>query len=295
MRDIMAFLFTLERSLLLEKEVFMKAHHVIPAQYCFALDFKNYNERVVHYSDFSVLYYQFTTLISDQTIVIADGCADFQFCCDASQQSAVLWGSVVTPTTINYQPEKTYCGIRISTSISRKISYLPYSELINQGVSFGDIVQNGSSFLDDLYCATDFSSRVKVLETWLIQSGMLEDSSLDQIDHCIDKIINSRGAMRIADISDDIGISERLLRKKFNQAIGMSPKQYSRIVRFQDVINDILYGETFNKKHHTDFMDFSYYDDSHLIKDFKYFTQMTPSWFVKEMLDVNMTRYRNEG
>lgn len=290
MRDIMAFLFTLERSLLLEKEVFMKAHHVIPVQYCFALDFKNYHERIVHYSDFSVLYYQFTTSISDQTIVIADGCADFQFCCDASQQSAVVWGSVVTPTIINYQTEKTYCGIRISTSVSRKISYFSYSELINQGVSFGDLVKNSSSFLDDLYCTTDFSSRVKVLETWLIQSGILADSSIDLIDHCIDKIINSRGTMRIGDISNDIGISERLLRKKFNQAIGMSPKQYSRIVRFQEIISDILYGEEFQQNHHTDFMGFSYYDDSHLTKDFKYFTHMTPSWFVRKMLDVDITR-----
>jgi hypothetical protein len=37
-------------------------------------------------------------------------------------------------------------------------------------------------------------------------------------------------------------------------------------------------------------MGFSYYDDSHLIKDFKFFTQMTPSCFLEKMLDINITR-----
>lgn len=268
----------------------MNAHHAIPAQYCFALDFKNYNERIVHYSNFSVLYYQFTTSSSEATIVVADGCADFQFCCDSHHQSAILWGSVDTPTSIHYLPEKTYCGIRVSTSISRRLAYIPFSEMINQGIPIIEATKQDSSTVDALISAVDFPSRVEILENWLIYSGALNDSKIDVIDHCIDKIISSHGTIRIADMSNDMGISERLLRKKFNQSIGMSPKQYSRIVRFQEIISDILYGEEFQQNHHTDFMGFSYYDDSHLTKDFKYFTHMTPSWFVRKMLDVNITR-----
>lgn len=268
----------------------MKAHHAIPAQYCFALDFKHYKERIVHYSNISVLYYQFTTSVLDETVVVADGCADFQFCCDEEYQSAVLWGSVIAPTMISYQPEKMYCGIRISTSVSRRLSFLPYSEIIDRGVPLDTIIKTDSYLLDDLTSAVNFSSRIKILERWLKESGVLDDYTVDYIDHCVDKIINSRGTMRITDISNDIGISERLLRKKFNKSIGMSPKQYSRIVRFQDIISDVLYGKKFQKDNHTDFMDFSYYDDSHLIKDFKFFTQMTPGWFLGKMLDVHITR-----
>ena len=268
----------------------MNAHHAIPAQYCFALDIKNYNERIVHYSNFSVLYYQFTTSSSEATIVVADGCADFQFCCDSHHQSAILWGSVDTPTSIHYLPEKTYCGIRVSTSISRRLAYIPFSEMINQGIPIIEATKQGSSTVDALISVVDFPSRVEILENWLIYSGALNDSKIDLIDHCIDKIISSHGTITIADMSNDMGISERLLRKKLNQSIGMSPKQYSRIVRFQEIISDILYGEEFQQNHHTDFMGFSYYDDSHLTKDFKYFTHMTPSWFVRKMLDVNITR-----
>ena len=286
----MAFYSTLERSLLLKKEVYMKAHHSIPAQYCFALDFNNYNERIVHYSNISVLYYQFSTSVFNETIVIADGCADFQFCCDDGCQSAILWGSVITPTTINYQPEKMYCGIRISTSVSRRLSFIPYAEIINLGIPLGAVIKDDSCLLDDLTLAVSFSSRIKILENWLKESGALDGYKVDLIDYCIDKIINSHGTKRITDISNDIGISERLLRKKFNKSIGMSPKQYSRIVRFQNIISDVLYGESFQKNNHTDFMGFSYYDDSHLIKDFKFFTQMTPSCFLEKMLDINLTR-----
>lgn len=268
----------------------MKAHHAIPAQYCFALDFKNYNEQIVHYSHISVLYYQFTTSVLDETIVVADGCADFQFCCDEEYQSAILWGSVIAPTIIRYQPGKVYCGIRISTSVSRRLSFLSYSEIIDRGIPLDSIIKIDSYLLDELLLASNFSSRIKVLEKWLKESGALDNDKIDLVDHCIDKIINSHGTMRVTDISNDIGISERLLRKKFNDSIGMSPKQYSRIVRFQYIISEVLYGKKLQKDNHTDFMDFSYYDDSHLIKDFKFFTLMTPGWFLEKMIDVHITR-----
>lgn len=268
----------------------MKAHHVIPAQYCFALDFKNYNEHIVHYANISVLYYQFTTSSIDETVVVADGCADFQFCCDESDQSAMLWGSVITPTQIHYSPNKIYCGIRLSTSLSRRIAYLPYSETINRGVPFSDIPQLDFHLIGKLKLADSFLSRIKVLESWLIKSGALTDFEVDLVDYCIDKIIDSHGTIRITDIAEYIGISDRLLRKKFNQGVGISPKQYSRIVRFQNFIGEFLYSEKHQKNVYASKGDFSYYDDSHLIKDFKYFTQMTPSWFVQKMLNVQITR-----
>ncbi len=268
----------------------MKAHHVIPAQYCFALDFKNYNEHMIHYANISVLYYQFTTSSLDETVVVADGCADFQFCCDESDHSAMLWGSVITPTQIHYTPDRIYCGIRLSTSLSRRIAYLPYSETINRGISFSDIPQFDSHLISQLKRADNFLSRIKVLESWLIKSGTLKDFETDLVDYCIDKIIESHGSIRIADIADDIGISDRLLRKKFNQSVGVSPKQYSRIVRFQGFIGDFLYANKHQQNVYESTRDFSYYDDSHLIKDFKYFTQMTPSWFLEKMLGVQITR-----
>lgn len=269
----------------------MNAHHLIPAQYCFALDFKHYQECVVQYASISVLYYQFATDSVDETVVIADGCADFQFCCDEREQSAMLWGSVISPTVIQYQPNTVYCGVRFSTSMSRRLSCLPYRELVNQGVSLADIMPVNPTLLDGLSAATDFADRVKILENWLMASGVLDNRKTDLVDHCLERIQSGRGSLRITDISHELGVSDRLLRKKFNESVGVSPKQYSRIVRFQDTLQKVLYDNVVlcNKEH--GIINASYYDDSHLIKDFQYFTQKTPGWFREAALKLHIERH----
>ncbi|AWY01594.1 hypothetical protein A8139_17700 [Marinomonas primoryensis] len=96
-------------------------HHSIPIQYCFSADFENYKECIINYKNVSVLYYQFFTSRSDKTVVIADGCADIQFCCDEEEWSSILWGSVLSPQNIHFKSGKTYCGGNCKTAVMTSI------------------------------------------------------------------------------------------------------------------------------------------------------------------------------
>lgn len=73
----------------------------------------------------------------------------------------------------------------------------------------------------------------------------------------------------------DTGISPRQLRRIFNHYIGTTPKTFSKVVRFQNILNakPSIQNLTQNKL----FYDVGFYDQSHFIKDFKNFYGVTPT------------------
>jgi AraC-like DNA-binding protein len=82
----------------------------------------------------------------------------------------------------------------------------------------------------------------------------------------------------------ELQLSERTLERKFKQAVGISPKLFARIARFQqsldqlrqnqyDKLSDVAYGN-------------EYADQSHFIRVFKEFTGFTPLEFRKQVHEV---------
>lgn len=83
-------------------------------------------------------------------------------------------------------------------------------------------------------------------------------------------------------IQKDLNLSERSLERLFQKYIGVSPKLYSRICRFQAAL-EILRKADFISLTEIAHLK-SYFDQSHFIRDFKYFAGTTPNNF---MLNAN--------
>ena len=78
-------------------------------------------------------------------------------------------------------------------------------------------------------------------------------------------ILCSNGAFNIQQL--DTGISARHLRRLFDFYIGVAPKEFHKIMRFQKLLRRsptraMLRDEKF-------YYDLGYYDQSHFVKDFK--------------------------
>lgn len=76
----------------------------------------------------------------------------------------------------------------------------------------------------------------------------------------------------------DSGISMRHLERLFDQCIGVSPKTFLQICRFESSTREMIFG-----KAETDLTEIGYksgfYDQAHFIKQFKKFTDFTPRKF----------------
>ena len=128
-----------------------------------------------------------------------------------------------------------------------------------------------------LAIAPDFAACVAIVEAELI--GRLRENAPDDpfLKRAVANISMTNGVRPVAALARDIGVSERGLERRFSQAIGVSPKMFSRIVRFQSVLRSIESATTPAILDAAS--DFGYYDQSHLINDFRQFAGVGPAVF----------------
>lgn len=106
--------------------------------------------------------------------------------------------------------------------------------------------------------------------------------------HITDKIIRNRGLISIQNIQDEFLLHERKLQRLFADQIGISPKKFIQIVKLHSFIGH-LNTNLIRKKLTSSVFEAGYYDQSHLIKDFKNLTRMTPMEYIKaKAIAVNL-------
>jgi len=95
----------------------------------------------------------------------------------------------------------------------------------------------------------------------------------------IDTVISSKGTASIGEICQKAKISERSLERFFRHHVGITPKYFSRIIRFSNIFKLLEEGDPY-------WVDVAYltgyYDQSHFIRDFKAFTGEEPSRYLFE-------------
>ena len=97
-----------------------------------------------------------------------------------------------------------------------------------------------------------------------------------QLQSIINDIHSSNGKLSISELSKRNHISVRQLERKFKSQIGISPKEYSNIIRFQNALNIIK--NSCEKRSLLDIaFECGYYDHSHLNNEIKRNTGLSPS------------------
>jgi AraC-like DNA-binding protein len=84
-------------------------------------------------------------------------------------------------------------------------------------------------------------------------------------------------ATSIGAVTDKIGMSAKRFIERFKAQVGVSPKQYCRIRRFQRAILRAHRGDTVPWPEVA--MDCGYYDQAHFIHDFRSFSGLTPTGY----------------
>lgn len=104
------------------------------------------------------------------------------------------------------------------------------------------------------------------------------------IDFAVDRILPNPHHAAIASIADKVGYSQKHLISLFRENIGVTPKAFLKIIRFQKAVLDI---EQSNDISWTAIAHESgYYDQAHFIHDFRNFSGFTPEQYLKVKNDA---------
>ena len=111
-----------------------------------------------------------------------------------------------------------------------------------------------------------------------VSSGVVVDPVIKST---IEKIREQRGEIKIKELNELLGVCKSTLEQRFSREVGITPKEFCKIEKLSYFIRNY----TQNSDHMTltqlTFMS-GYYDQSHLIKDFKYYVEESPKRFLSQ-------------
>ncbi len=92
-------------------------------------------------------------------------------------------------------------------------------------------------------------------------------------------INQTRGQIRLAHLATRLRISQRQLERRFRSDVGLTPIAYTRIIRFQNLLNAIPSNVPPNWS--TLAITHGYFDQAHMICDFRKFSGLSPNAYLR--------------
>lgn len=163
----------------------------------------------------------------------------------------------------------------------------PMHSFVNNGTDLESVIPNLKNYIHKLEdCDNNHYNSIAILEEFLLEKLKSQSQKylyFDRLEYACQEIKKNRNQVGIGDICYKTNMSETRFRIHFKEKIGVSPKQFSQIEKFQQIHTYYQ----FNPQ--TDWMDlvtrFSFFDQTHFIKGFKRFFGCTPSEFQKRQTD----------
>lgn len=125
--------------------------------------------------------------------------------------------------------------------------------------------------------------KFRVLEEWLFERTTKPLARHPAVRFALKRISDSPVFLNVAALADEIGISQRRLLQVFAAEVGLSPKLFSRISRFQQVLRSI------HNQHEVDWAEVAlscgYYDQAHFNHDFRSFSGIHPTAYMVRRTD----------
>ena len=158
-----------------------------------------------------------------------------------------------------------------------------------------DEVYNEHMDLEDIWgvCAHELRERVleaptpraklRVLELALLEraAGMFDGQPV--VEYAVDNFLARPATAKIALVAGKTGFSTRRFIELFKQHVGMTPKLFCRVRRFQKVLRQITSGKPINWTGVA--LDGGYFDQAHFIHDFRAFSGINPSKYLADYRD----------
>ena len=191
--------------------------------------------------------------------ILPDGCADVVF----DPRGAFVVGAMTRPLRIDAAESVGAFGIRFRPGRAAIALQAPLTLLTDARVPLRDVTKR--------FPAIDHRS-IENVESAL--RSLLSDAKADpRVDAAVHAIIGSCGRASIESVAAAAGVSRQHLARAFAHHVGVSPKTFARVMRFRRAIA-IARGGREGWAELAE--ELGYFDQSHLIADFREFAGETP-------------------
>ncbi|MDN5202525.1 helix-turn-helix domain-containing protein [Fulvivirgaceae bacterium BMA10] len=172
---------------------------------------------------------------------------------------------------IQFKPTGAYPILRI-----------PIHELndscVDADLIFGDEIK---LLRDQIMNARMVASKINIAEKWLMKRLIKTDSIPESVvQFAVEETLLNPSKTNMKVMAEKTGYSQQHFINIFKKYVGFSPKQYQRIVRFNQILKKIEADQVVDWSSLS--FNAGFYDQAHFIKEFKKFSGLNPEKYLKE-------------
>jgi len=172
--------------------------------------------------------------------------------------------------TVHLTPDGMHRLLRISLSELPLNSIFTLEELMGKW---------GQELAERLCECTSQATQLACLEQQLRQRFHQSAERVAPITPVLNLVAQQQGKINVETLAETFFISRKTLERKFLQQVGVTPKHYLRMIRFRNAYTQLSLG---NFQEMMDLVvENGYFDQMHMIKDFKQFVGKTPTELIK--------------
>jgi AraC-like DNA-binding protein len=136
-----------------------------------------------------------------------------------------------------------------------------------------------SPLMEQLRDAASAGKRLRILEAAITDRTLRDGRAIHPaLDYALQVFNNATHIRAVADVSREIGWSRRWFSHAFSEQVGMTPKRYCRLMRFQRVVRQIASDQP------VDWVDVAltggFCDQAHMVHEFRAFSGLSPARYL---------------
>jgi AraC-like DNA-binding protein len=195
------------------------------------------------------------------------------------QPRAALVGQTESALYLLHGRSVGVLGVRLKPSGLALLTKAPANEFSAQVVALRSAIGPvGDALLNAVGEANGDAARIGHLERFLKTRARKVDRRDGPIEAAVNLIRRRGGIVPIDALAQYTSMSTRQLHRTFVSRVGLSPKQYARVVRLQSALGMLEQGSSITNVA----MACGYYDHPHFAHEFRRFSGLTPTEFVQD-------------
>lgn len=194
----------------------------------------------------------------------------------SKQPLSFLYGQLTHFNDITSAGKLNMLIVVLQPNALHALMHLSANELNNTITPLDTIFgQEGRDMEQQVHSAPDYAAAIKMIETMLMKR-LNEFQQIDGLmNGALDLIYKTNGMLSVADIITEIPVTERQLERKFKEQIGITPKKFMDVIKFQHFLKSLQKSPPSIKLAQLVYA-CDYYDQAHLNNYFKRHVGVTP-------------------
>lgn len=254
-----------------------------PFQPFMTLEMDNYNQ--IYRTDYGMShFYEFTMDNKKKHYVkaVPDASIDLLFNIGENKVSTYISGTVFGVKKWELGTQDDCFGVRFQPGQGILPKDLTMEMIVNDDIEIdGNIF--GDNLTEKIALAKSTGERINIFKN-AYEEMVLKRTSLSDKEkineYLVNRISRTKGMITMRQLEDETNYSACYLRRIFKSFHGISPKQFAQYIRFQNLLfmadkTDVRYEQVA--------LDCGYYDEPHMMKEFKKYAGVTLEQYKKMM------------